>query len=41
MYLLYASAQEVPSASVPADLESTVKVLRGEFPYKSYRVRWT
>jgi hypothetical protein len=38
VYLLYASAQEVPSASVPADLESTVKILRGEFSYKSYRV---
>jgi hypothetical protein len=38
LYLLYASAQEVPGASVPADLESTVRALRGEFPYKSYRL---
>jgi hypothetical protein len=38
MYLLYASAQEVPTATVPSDLDSTVKQLRGVFPYKSYRV---
>jgi len=38
MYLLYASAQEVPNATVPAVLDATVKELRAGFPYKSYRV---
>jgi hypothetical protein len=39
--LLLGSAQEVPDAKVPADLESTVRQLRSLFPYKSYRVRDT
>lgn len=38
LYLLYASAQEMPNATVPAGLESTVKELHNTFPYKSYRV---
>jgi hypothetical protein len=36
--LLLGSAQDLPEAKVPADLESTVRQLRGVFTYKSYRV---
>lgn len=38
IYLLYGAAQESASASVPQDLDATVKQLRGIFPYKSYRL---
>lgn len=36
--LLLGSAQELPEARVPADLENTVRQLRTFAPYKSYRV---
>jgi hypothetical protein len=36
--MLYGSAQQEGSATVPADLEATVRQLRTLFPYKSYRV---
>lgn len=38
MHVLYASAQTRPEDKVPSDLESTVRQLRGVFPYLSYRV---
>jgi len=36
--LLYGSAQESTGGAIPTDLESTVRQLRGLFPYKGYRV---
>lgn len=38
LHILYASAQARPDDKVPADLDSTVRQLRGVFPYASYRV---
>jgi len=38
VHLLYASAQEDPTATVPQDLDGTVRQLRSLFPYKGYRV---
>lgn len=36
--LLLGSAQELPDAKVPTDLDAIVRQLRTLFPYKSYRV---
>lgn len=36
--LVLGSAQELPDAKIPTDLESTVRQLRTLFPYKGYRV---
>ena len=38
VHLLYGSAKEDAAASVPQELEATVRQLRSVFPYRSYRV---